>query len=143
MEHQTEHRMEVRGAAMVSRMEVLDGPTGRRNWPDELKARIVAETMLPGARVCDVAAKYGVLAQHLSSWRGLARKGLLALPMPQEPAFVPIMLDAPTDPAPTKATVAKAAAELRIEIGGAIVHVPADCPPERAAAVAAALRQAR
>ena len=29
----------------VSRLEVLEGPTGRRKWPDEVKARIVAETL--------------------------------------------------------------------------------------------------
>lgn len=28
MEHQNEHRMEVRGSKRVSRIEVLDGPTG-------------------------------------------------------------------------------------------------------------------
>ena len=39
MEHQIEHRMEVRSRRGVSRIEVLDGPTGRRRWPDEVKAR--------------------------------------------------------------------------------------------------------
>ena len=70
MEHQNEHRMEVRGSKRVSRIEILDGPTGRRRWPDDLKARIVAESFQPGARVCDVAAKYGLIARHLS--RGAA-----------------------------------------------------------------------
>ena len=59
MEHQNEHRMEVRGAKGVSRIEVLDGPTGWRRWPDDLKAWIVAESLAPGARVCDVATKLG------------------------------------------------------------------------------------
>lgn len=79
MEHQNEHRMEVRGSKGVSRIEVLDGPTGRRRWPDDLKVRIVAESFQPGARVCDVAAKYGLIARHLSGWRGLARKGQLVM----------------------------------------------------------------
>ena len=73
MEHQNEHRMEVRGSKRVSRIEVLDGPTGRRRWPDDLKARIVAESFQPDARVCDVAAKYGLIARHLSGWRAQAR----------------------------------------------------------------------
>ena len=73
MEHQNEHRMEVRGSKRVSRIEVFDGPTGRRRWPDDLKARIVAESFQPDARVCDVAAKYGLIARHLSGWRAQAR----------------------------------------------------------------------
>ena len=43
---------------------------GRRLWPDAVKA--VAETLLPGATENDVAAKYGVRANHVSEWRRLA-----------------------------------------------------------------------
>ena len=59
MEHQNERRMEVPSRRGVSRIEVLDGPTGRRRWPDAVKARLVAESLLPGVRVCDVAEKHG------------------------------------------------------------------------------------
>ncbi len=73
MEHRHEHRMEVPGRRGVSRIEVLDGPTGRRRWPDEVKARIAAESLAPEAPVCEVAEKHGLIARHLSRWRGLAR----------------------------------------------------------------------
>ncbi|MBC7735930.1 MAG: transposase [Candidatus Saccharibacteria bacterium] len=65
--------MEVPSRKGVSPIEVLDGPTGRRRWPSEVKARIVAESLAPRARVCDVAQKYGLIARHASPWRGLAR----------------------------------------------------------------------
>ncbi len=45
----------------VSRLEVMEGPTGRRVWSRDLKARIVAETLVPGVRVVDVARRYALL----------------------------------------------------------------------------------
>ena len=137
MEHQNEHRMEVRGSKGVSRIEVLDGPTGRRRWPDDLKARIVAESFQPGARVCDVAAKYGLIARHLSEWRGLARKGELVVPIDGTPAFVPLVIE----PLASAAGSADRGV-VRVEICGAVLHVAPDCSPERVAALAAALRKA-
>jgi transposase len=50
----------------TTRLEVLEGPTGRRAWPDDVKGRIVAESFEPGARVADVARRHGMAAQHLS-----------------------------------------------------------------------------
>ena len=137
MEQQNEHRMEVRGSSGVSRIEVLDGPTGRRRWPDDLKARIVAESFQPGARVCDVAAKYGLIARHLSGWRAQARKGELVVPIDAAPAFVPLVIEPMVD-----ATAAPAdTGVIRVEICGAVLHVAPDCSPERAAALVAALRK--
>ena len=133
MEHQNEHRMEVRGSKGVSRIEVLDGPTGRRRWPDDLKARIVAESFQPGARVCDVAAKYGLIARHLSEWHGPARKGELAV-LDAAPAFVPLVIEPLADASADTGVI-------RVEICGAVLHVMPDCSPERVAALAAALRK--
>ena len=138
MEHQNEHRMEVRGSKGVSRIEVLDGPTGRRRWPDDLKARIVAESFQPGARVCDVAAKYGLIARHLSGWRGQARKGELVVPVDMSPTFVPLVIE----PLADAAAAVGGTGVIRVEICGAVLHVVPDCSPERVAALAAALRKA-
>ena len=137
MEHQNEHRMEVRGPKGVSRIEVLDGPTGRRRWPDDIKARIVAESFQPGARVCDVAAKYGLIARHLSGWRGQARKGEVVVPIGAVPAFVPLVFEPLADVAAASADTGV----IRVEICGAVLHVSPDCSPERAAALMAALRK--
>ena len=139
MEHQNEHRMEVRGSKGVSRIEVLDGPTGRRRWPDDLKARIVAESFQPGARVCDVAAKYGLIARHLSEWHGPARKGELAV-LDAAPAFVPLVIEPLADPAAAAASADTGV--ISVEICGAVLHVSPECSPERAAALVAALRKA-
>ena len=140
MEHQNEHRMEVLSRRGVSRVEVLDGPTGRRRWPDDVKGRIVAESLLPGARVCDVAAKYGLIARHLSQWRGLARQGKLILPVGDGPSFVPLVVEPAAAPAPVGPMTRDGA--VKIEISGVVLHVAPDCSPDLAAALVAALKRA-
>lgn len=47
-------------------MGVTISQTGHRTWPDAVKARAVAETLLPGVAVNDVAAKFGVRANNVS-----------------------------------------------------------------------------
>lgn len=60
---------------------------GRRNrqWPDDEKARIVAETLRPGARVSEVVQRHGLKSNHVSSWRTMAKNGKLMLPAPEDP----------------------------------------------------------
>jgi len=86
-----------------------------------------------------VAARYGVAARHQSSWRSLARKGLLTLPAEPEPSFVLLMLELPE---PKGGDLPAAGGDLRIEISGMVLHVPSACSADRAASVAAALRHA-
>ncbi len=55
------------------RAEVLTGVERRRRWSDDEKARLVAETLVPGAKVSAVARRYGVSASLLFFWRRRAR----------------------------------------------------------------------
>ena len=69
--------------------------SGNRVWPDTIKGRAVFESMKPGARVCDVAQRYGIRAQQLTTWRGQARKGQIALVADEAPDFVTIEVSDP------------------------------------------------
>jgi transposase len=136
MELQSELRM---GSTRRARpIEVTPGPTGRRRWPDTLKARIVAETLQPGSRVRDVASRHGLLPHHVSAWRSMARKGLLVLAEAEMPAFVPVTLRSDPDAGP----VGGAPSELRISVADVTLHVPATFPAAQAAVLVAALRAA-
>lgn len=66
----------------VDRLDVLEGPSGRRTWSDRVKARIGLESVRPGAQLGGVARANGMAPQHLSTVRSLARKGTLAMPVP-------------------------------------------------------------
>ena len=147
------------GAGFTGRCEVVGPRRGNRRWPEEVKARIVAESFQPGARVVDVARRHGLIAHQLSDWRRHARQGLLILPAdmmrvlsppgggPFEAAFVPLAI-APEPSGALEARPVPGAADMAkgivtVEIGADIVlRVPGDVPVERAAALIRALRGA-
>jgi transposase len=55
------------------RVEVLGGLERRRRWSQDDKARIVKETLIPSAKMTDVARRNGVAASVVLNWRRLAR----------------------------------------------------------------------
>jgi len=122
----------------VSRLEVLEGPTGRRSWPDDVKARLVAESFQEGVRVCDVTRRNGLSPQHLSTWRRLTREGKLALNLEDELAFAALVVDESDHDAPIDFPVTP----VEIEASGVIVRLPPNSSVERVAQIAVALRLA-
>lgn len=136
--HQMEHHLLAERRCVAERLEVLEGPTGRRQWPDEVKARIVAESFEPGTRVAEVARRHGLKPQHLSTWRRLARQGKLVLPAEDGPVFAALELEEPPAPASTGPTTGP----IEIEAGGVTVRLPGVSSAARIAEIVAALRAA-
>jgi transposase len=54
----------------------VGGRRSRRSWSDEEKQRIVAEALLPGASVADIARRHGVNANLVFNWRKTTRAAL-------------------------------------------------------------------
>ena len=82
------------GEGYGGRIEVVTGPTGRRRWPEHVKAAIVLETYRDGVTVADVARRHEICAPQLHAWRRAARDGLLPMPDDDGLAFLPVSVSA-------------------------------------------------
>lgn len=129
---------------MDAPMELLtNGGRRRRNrlWPDEVKARIVAETLRPGATVGEVAQRHGLKANHVSSWRTLARKGKLVLPAPEDPVeFATLMVTPVVEEVTAVEPVASVGPE--IILGSVTIRLERGASAARIASVVRALTAA-
>ena len=123
----------------IDRLEFLSGPTGRRSWTDEFKARVVLESLRPGVRVADVARRYDLRPQHLSQWRRQAREGRLVLAA-DEMDFASLVVGGPEDGTSERAVVGLE--PIEISISGVTVRLPGDCASHRIGKIAAALVRA-
>ena len=122
---------------MDAPLELLTrGGRGRRNrqWPDDVKARIVDETLRPGARVREVAQRHGLKANHVSSWRTLARNGKLVLPPPEDPVEFATLMAAPVED-----VTAAGSARPEIMVGSVIIRLEPGASASRIASVVRAL----
>jgi transposase len=71
------------------RVEVLGGLERRRRWSQDDKARIVEETLAPGAKVTEVARRNGVAASVVFTRRRQARTAERV-----GPCFAPVQIAA-------------------------------------------------
>ena len=108
---------------------------GKRNWPPELKARIVAETLIEGETVKAVAQRYELSPSTVSDWRRMARQGKLVLPNLDGMDFVPVEIEAPVaQPVPTTSS-----GTIDVITGDVAVRLDAATPAMRIAEIAKAL----
>jgi transposase len=115
-------------------VELLAAPAAKRRWSDAAKGRMVAETLVSGVTVNEVARRHGVKANHLSSWRTLARKGKLVLPEVAGAEFTPPVPVTQTSEPPI------VIGTIDLAIGPVTVRLDAATPAARVAELVIALR---
>ncbi|MBY5795489.1 transposase [Rhizobium leguminosarum] len=109
-----------------------------RHWPDEVKAKIVSESLRPGTTVNEVAQRYGLRANSLSTWRTMARQGKLILPASEDAVeFAAVIVDPPVSEPPPK-TVSRP----EIVFGSVIIRLEEGASVARIAAIVRALAAA-
>ena len=122
----------------VSRLEVIEGPSGRRQRTQAERARIAAASMMPGVKVADVARKHGTTRWQIYDWRKQLRKGNLVLPesVAALPVFAELVLDDPVLDAPP----AHGGSDLEIVVGDVVIRAGAGVDEDQ---LARAIRAAR
>jgi len=129
------------------RVEVITGTGRRRRFSDDDKARIIEETLAPGAVVSEVARRHGLSPQQLFGWRRQARQPLEATAGADAPLFVPAIVDAAL---PAQAVrrrgrgrtrqVDRTTGMIEVEIDGVTVRVGRGAEVKTVAAVLRALK---
>ena len=78
----------------VSRLEVMEGPTGRQRRTKAERARIAAESLVPAASVTDVAQRHGTTRWQIYDWRRKLRTGQLVVPesVAAQPVFAELVV---------------------------------------------------
>jgi transposase len=109
-------QLDVSKASRVSRLEVIEGPTGRRNRSAAEKAKIAAESLVPGAQVATVARKHGVTRWQVYDWRRRLQRGRLSLPDSMAAMFAPLMTRAAVQPALAKLEIVVSDVVIRTEV---------------------------
>jgi transposase len=88
------------GDGYAGRLEVIEGRSGRRCRSQEERARIAAESFMPGVRVADAARKHGTTRWQIYDWRKRLRDGRLVLPerFAALPSFAALVVEDPDAP---------------------------------------------
>ena len=110
---------------------------GKRDWPPELKARIMAETLIEGETVKAVAKRYELIPSTVSDWRRMARQGKLVLPNLDGIDFVPVEIEASVPVAQPSPVISSG--KIDLIKGDVTVRLDAATPAARVAEIARAL----
>lgn len=108
----------------VSRLDVLEGPSGRRQRTEAERARIAAESLIPGMRVAELARRHGTTRWQIYNWRKKLRTGQLVMPesVARLPMFAELVV---ADAAAEAPPAADAASGVEIVVGDVVIRAGA------------------
>ncbi|MGR4932770.1 transposase [Bradyrhizobium sp. CAR08] len=122
----------------VSRLEVLEGPSGRRVRSEAERARIVGESLLSGAQVSEVARKHGATRWQIYDWRRRFRqRGMLAPCEASQSTFAPLVVESALEEGHVPAI------KLEIAISDVVLRTDPAIDGEQLSRVIRAVRAAR
>lgn len=107
----------------VSRLEVIEGPSGRRRRTKSEGARIAAESLMPGASVSDVARRHGTTRWQVYDWRKKLRMGQLVVP--ESVTSLPMFAELVVEDAAAEAPSAHATSGVEIVVGDVVIRAGA------------------
>ena len=171
-DHTLEHTLKTKpdetddASSGFRRIELITGVGRRRRWSSDEKARILVESLRPGANISEVARQNGLSPQQLFGWRREVREPEPALspvskrgrpkkvrggaPADTAPVhFAPIVIAAPAAPAASASPPSggsppdrSAPCSIEITIGDAVVRVRGQIDIALLVAVLRAVRRA-
>ena len=115
----------------AGKFEIVEDRSGRRLRSEGERARIAAESLVPGMRVADVARRHEVTRWQVYDWRKKLKAGLLALPAEtaKEPMFAALVVEPkPARPSrhPRKLGVKAKPVKIKLVVDGVTLRVSVD-----------------
>ena len=131
----------------AGRMEILEDRSGRQFRSEAERARIAAESLVPGVRVADIARRHEVTRWQVYDWRKKLKAGVLALAAEtaKEPMFAALVVEPkPTGSPrrPKKRGVTARPGKIELVVDGVTLRVSADIDDARLTRTIRAIRAA-
>ncbi len=129
----------------VARVEIVTRGEARREYTPEERAVVLTEAAMPGARVLQVAQRYGISPSLVYRWRREAAGRPARQARPRTPRFVPLLMESNgilQDPVVPPGAATQDAGADRIEVvlcNGRLLRVGAGADAAVVARLAAAL----
>ena len=152
-DHMVDHNDDSKPARQperLQRIEVITGVERRRKWRTEEKLAIVADSLVEGVVISEVARRHGISPQQLFGWRSQVRAEMAAMTQDATPPFVRAIVDdtagrqvAPgSSNAPATGPVTAEEAGIEITLGSTLVRVRGVVDTKMLTAVLKALKVA-